>query len=134
MLNICNESKEILYLSNAYEGIAQDYGLCKTLFPPSQKWFAGKTVRVDLGFLGFDKDYPATQIALPHKRSKHKELTETQKIENKQLASERIVVEHTFGGLKRYRLLAERARFRNWTLYNTIVGVCAGLWNFYLKN
>jgi len=91
-------------------------------------------VRVDLGFLGFNKDYPEAIVNLPHKRSKYNDLTEIQKAENKVLASERIPVEHTFGGLKRYRILAERARFRNWVLYDTVLGVCAGLWNFYITN
>jgi len=91
---------------------------------------AGYKVRVDLGFLGMDKAYACQAVYLPHKRSKNKDITAIQKTENKQLAQERICVEHCFGGLKRYRALADRARCRDWGLYDLMLGVCAALWNF----
>ncbi|MCP4441275.1 MAG: transposase family protein, partial [Aureispira sp.] len=47
---------------------------------------------------------------------------------------ERIFVEHSIGGMKRYRILADRLRNRTMTLYNLALETVAGLWNFYLKN
>jgi hypothetical protein len=73
-------------------------------------------------------------IAIPHKKSKTKPLTDNQKGENKLMASERIKVEHSIGGLKRYRILSDRLRTHLIDLYDDILGVCAGLWNFYLAN
>ena len=55
------------------------------------------------------------------------------KAENKILASKRIVVEHALAGLKRYRILSDRLRMHDLGFYDVILGVCAGLWNFYLS-
>jgi len=105
----------------------------KKEFPPEQGWFKNFTVRVDLGFLGIDKDYEIKQLLLPHKKKKNQGLDEGQKKENRSQASERIFVEHAIGGMKRYRILSDRLRVKDIQLYNDVLGVCAGLWNFYLS-
>lgn len=101
-------------------------------FPPTEDWFATLRVRVDLGFLGMEKDYKCQELFIPHKKPKKQELTGEQKEENKELARKRIVVEHALAGLKRYRILSDRLRLHNFATYNVILGVCAGLWNYYL--
>jgi len=88
---------------------------------------------VDLGFLGIEKEYVGKEILIPHKKPRKQERTPAQKAENKFLASQRIVVEHAHAGLKRYRILADRLRMHNFVLYDVVLGVCAGLWNFYLS-
>jgi hypothetical protein len=50
------------------------------------------------------------------------------------MASERIKVEQSMSGLKRYRILSERLRTQLLDFYDKIVAVCAGLWNFYLSS
>jgi hypothetical protein len=130
---MCNPRKRILYLSNCWVGKAQDYGIFKAEFPPEQDWFSNVTVRFDLGFFGFEKDYKCKEAFLPHKKPKKQELTPEQKAENKALASKRIVVEHSIAGLKRYRILSDRLRMHDLDLYNQVLGVCAGLWNFRLS-
>lgn len=105
----------------------------KEEFPPGQSWFTNLNVRVDLGFFGFAKDYECKKLYLPHKKPKKQELTAEQKADNKLLASERIVVEHSIAGLKRYRILSDRLRMRDFDLYNQVLGICAGLWNFRLS-
>ena len=65
---------------------------------------------------------------------KNNPLTDTQKDENTRMASLRIKVEHSIGGMKRYRILSDRLRNHLIDLYDDILGVCAGLWNFYLAN
>lgn len=105
----------------------------KREFPPEQAWFADLNVRLDLGFFGFEKDYACKKLYLPHKKPKKQELTPEQKAENKLLARERIVVEHSIAGLKRYRILSDRLRMQDLDLYNQVLGVCAGLWNFRLS-
>ena len=104
----------------------------KEEFPPEQAWFKNFKVRVDLGFLGIEKDYVCKELLLPNKKKKKQELSSEQKQENKLLASERIAVEHAIGGMKRYRILSDRLRVQDVELYNVILGACAGLWNFYL--
>ena len=106
----------------------------KAEFPPEQAWFKNFQVRVDLGFLGFEQDYVCKELLLPNKKKKKQALSPEQKNENKLLAGERIYVEPAIGGLKRYRILSDRLRVQDVKLYNVILGVCAGLWNFYLTH
>ena len=70
---------------------------------------------------------------LPQKKPKKAELSVAQKLANRELASARSSVEHSIGGLKRYRLLSERLRSKDFGFYNAALGVCAGRWNFYLS-
>jgi hypothetical protein len=86
-----------------------------------------------LGFLGIEKDYVCKEILIPHKKPRKQELSPAQKAENQVLASQRIVVEHAHAGLKRYRILVDRLRMHDFALYDIVLGVCAGLWNFYLS-
>lgn len=131
---ISTKAKEIKYISACREGRVHDYQLLKDALPPEQNWFQNFSIKVDLGYIGIIKDYVCKNIAIPHKKSKTKPLSESQKNENKQMASERIKVEHSIGGLKRYRILSDRLRIHLIDLYDDILGVCAGLWNFYLTN
>lgn len=132
-LTLSSPTKWILYLSHCWVGKTHDYGMFQQEFPPGQAWFTTFRVRLDLGFTGFDKDYKCKELFLPHKKPKKQELTAEQKAENKVLAKERVVVEHSIAGLKRYRILADRLRLRDLELYNQVLGVCAGLWNFRLS-
>ena len=102
-------------------------------FPPEQDWFKNHRVRVDLGFIGIEKNYVCKELLVPNKKKKKQELNIVQKVENKLLARERICVEHAIGGMKRYRILSDRLRVHDVSLYNVILGVAAGLWNFYLS-
>lgn len=133
MLVISSVAKVILYISRSYVGSAHDFGILKTEFPPPKPWFARFTVRLDLGFLGFAELYPCRQLYLPIKKKKKQELSPEAKDENKTQASQRVKVEHSIGGLKRYRILSDRLRMQDPKRYDTIVGICAGLWNFNLK-
>lgn len=103
-------------------------------FPPDVCWFKDKCIRLDLGYLGFDKIYDCLQVILPEKRKKGQCLSDDAKAENKHKSQERIFVEHSIGGLKRYRVLSDRLRNKKIDLYNDFLEVCAGLWNFYLLN
>ena len=55
-----------------------------------------------------------------------------QKEENRALASERMSVEQSIGRLKRYRILSDRLRCHDADFYDQVLGVCAGLGNFYV--
>ena len=131
-LVVSDLGKRIHYLSNACIGKVHDYKLMKEKFPPDKNWFRDFNIKVDLGFLGIASDYIFKTLSIPHKRPKNSDLTEEQKQENKAGSSERIIVEHSIGGLKRYRILSDRLRIHAIDFYDKILGVCAGLWNFYL--
>lgn len=101
--------------------------------PNDGVWFDDKEVYVDLGFLGIQKDYCET-VQIPYKKPKGKELTKKAKLANKEKSKDRIYVEHSIGGMKRYKILSEKSRIKSVYKYNQITGVCAGLWNFYLNH
>ena len=127
--------KHIKYLSEAYCGSSHDYAILKTELPPNEQLWSDKhNIHVYLGFLRIKKDYATEHISIPFKKSKKIELTEEQKNINKQKSSVRVKVEHSIGGLKRYRFLSDRLRCGNIQLYNIVAGVCAGLWNFCLTD
>jgi hypothetical protein len=62
------------------------------------------------------------------------ELSAEQKEYNKDLGKERIYVEHSIGGMKRYRILEHRNRVKSRKVLDQVVGVCAGLWNLLLNS
>ena len=129
-------------MSPPYCGSTHDYSMFKSEFNPQQaNWFANKKVWLDLGYLGFDKDYITQDTIIPIKRPRRKnkndpkiEFTEKQKKYNREVSSKRIYVEHAIGGLKRYRFLSDRLRCRNADFYFTVMVVCAGIWNFKLTH
>lgn len=95
-------------------------------------------MRLDLGFQGFADLYNYGELFIPFKKKRvakgqSNELSDEQKRLNKQQAKERIVVEHSIGGMKRYRILCNRLRIKTTALIDTVIGVCAGLWNFVLN-
>lgn len=127
---ISSPERQILFVSNTFLGKEHDYTLLKAEFPPSANWFKNFELRLDSGYQGFEKDYKCKKCYLPNKKKRNSELSIEQKAENKELAKERIRVEHSIGGLKRYRILSDRARIRDYQLFDQIIGVCAGLWNY----
>ena len=126
--------KTIPYISHCYEGKKHDFSLLKEEFKKDSSFFNSFNIHLDLAYLGFLNEYDCKKLFIPHKKPKNKPLTETQKQENKQMASKRVIVEHSFAGLKRFRILSDRLRLHRIDFYDDILGVCAGLWNFYLDN
>lgn len=121
-------------MSYCWVGCTHDFTMLKKEFPPKYKWFKKFNVRLDLGYQGFEKDYPCKELYLPKKKPKGGYLSEDEKASNKLKAKNRIAVEHSLSGLKRYRVLSNRLRIKDFGHYNDILEVCAGLWNFYLSH
>lgn len=129
-------------MSEPYCGSVHDYTILKSEFDPDDfTGFDQQGIYLDLGFLGIKKDYQGSEIFIPYKRKKRKstkdpiiELTQEQKEYNKSVSKIRIRVEHSIGGLKRYRFLSDKLRCRDARFYSTVMGVAAGLWNFQLKH
>ena len=111
-----------------------NFTLLKKQLPPEEAWFEGLTVRLDSGVQGFAKHYGCAKVFLPAKKPKGGSLTKNQKFRNTQQARKRVVIEHSLGGLKRYRILSDRLRMHHLEQFDGIVEVCAGLWNFCLKS
>jgi hypothetical protein len=126
-------------VSNYYPGKNVDYGILKKEFSPEKDWFKTKRILLDLGFVGFEKDYNFMEVFIGHKKPRKSkknpepELTEIEKQWNKVVAQKRIFVEHAIGGMKVFRILKNKSRLKTKELKNIILGVAAGLWNYKLK-
>jgi hypothetical protein len=89
-------------------------------------------VHIDLAFLGVPKEQPQLTMSLPEKKPKGKPLSPEAKARNRHKAQHRVLVEHAFGGVKRFRAVA--AVFRN-TLEDyadRMMLVACGLWNLHV--
>ncbi|GIW21166.1 MAG: hypothetical protein KatS3mg068_0173 [Candidatus Sericytochromatia bacterium] len=79
-----------MYVSKAYEGRIHDYKLLNKEFPNDKDWFKNLVVIADLGYLGIEKDYKCKKIIMKDKKQKQKELTRSQKLNNKKKSKMRI--------------------------------------------
>jgi IS5 family transposase len=83
--------------------------------------------RADKGFQGIAELYPNAES--PYKASKHHPLTKEQKQYNRQLAKQRIMVEHRNRECKIFRICKEQYRGKhknyekNWKLVSAIVNL-----------
>ena len=92
----------------------------------------------DLGYKGVKKDFPWLNFVVPFKRKspgrgkrdvKGEELSAGQKAFNKALAKERIVVEHTNSGVKKFLIWG--GEFRNRLKhYDVATEIVSGIVNF----
>ena len=135
-LVISDIQRRILFISHLFGGHNHDYAMMKSLFDPDLPWFKGLKVRLDLGFLGAQKEYGGSAtIMLPHKKPRKSKsnpspkLTRAQKNENRGLARIRILVEHAIGGMKHFHCLTHRIRNHSVLLLNQFLVLSAGLWN-----
>lgn len=128
-LGAVTPDRRILVLSQAYPGKAHDKGILNT--EGWAEWIPDEVkIQGDSGFQGLQNEY--VNVEIPHKKPKGGELTAEQKAENRVLAQERVVVEHAFGGLKRYGIAAQVYRNRKENFDDRSMLTAAGLWNFYL--
>ncbi len=67
-----------------------------------------KSILADSGYQGIAKLYPQAQT--PVKSSKNHKLTKEEKAVNRQLSSQRMLVENTFAKFKAFKILSSRYR------------------------
>ena len=107
-------------------GSEHDFHLFKRTFKGSPK---NVTYTVDLGYIGINGIHKNSKV--PNKKSKNHKLTEEEKEYNKELAKNRIFIEHTNGWIKRFKILS--TRFRNNLKYFTKFAVLlCGFYNCYI--
>jgi IS5 family transposase len=86
------------------------------------------TVIGDTAFDGLHNYYPQRSVGTPHKARRNHPLTADQKLANRELSSQRIVVENTLSHMKHFKVLAER--FRHTTeLYDDAFRAVVGIIN-----
>jgi len=90
----------------------------------------GSYLGQDTGFQGFE--IPSVNIIQPKKKPRGGELTEDEKERNRSISKVRVRIEHTIGGVKRYRIVKDK--LRNWkcNFRDLVMETCCGLHNFRL--
>jgi hypothetical protein len=84
-------------------------------------------IKTDKGFIGIKELYPNSEV--PYKASKNHPLSKEQKQANRQLAQERIIIEHRNRECKIFRICKERYRGKHknyektWKLVSAIVNL-----------
>jgi len=130
-----NQKGFIVHKSAHVRGSTHDYALYKHSHPDLPD---NVRLGLDLGYKGIETDYPKLNCVLPFKRKnpgrgkrgmKGAELSPEQKAFNKKLSKERVVVEHTFSRLKKFRIWADEFRNRL-KHYDKATEIVCGLVNF----
>jgi hypothetical protein len=88
---------------------------------------SGKAM-MDAGYQGIRNDVPPERVEHPFRASRGHPLTDAQKAANRVLAKVRIKIEHTFGSLKIFQVLAQVYRHRR-DQYHRCFCIVAGLTN-----
>lgn len=125
----------IVHKTSHVKGSMHDYALYQRSHPhlPSNV-----RLGLDLGYLGIKADYPNLNCVLPIKRKnpgrgkrgvKAQELSAEQKASNKELASERVIVEHANSWVKKFRIFGDEFRNRL-KRYDLVTDIVCGLVNF----
>lgn len=96
-------------------GSASDINL---LQEQQKKFAATQKFKGDKAYIG------EKNVATPHKKPKNRELSETQKQENKAFSSNRIVIEHVIRLIKVFQVAAQRFRLHPQTYQQVILTVC----------
>ncbi len=55
-MTLSTPARKLLYRSPCWVGKTHDYRMFQVEFPPAQRWFERFRLRVDLGFLGSEKE------------------------------------------------------------------------------
>lgn len=128
-LALVEPDRKILIFSHAHAGRHNDKGILNQ--EGWAEWIPDEVlIQGDLGFFGLQNE--VVNVELPHKTPRGGQLSDDQKADNRALASERVVCEHSFAGLKRYGIAHQVYRNRIEGFDDRSMVTAAGLWNFYL--
>ena len=122
---VVNTGGLIVHKTKHVRGRKHDYDVYKKdtpSMPPEIK------IEGDLGYQGMKKDFPDRKTKLPVKKKKGKSLTKKEKRYNRKLAKERIVVEHSIGKLKQFKILGTKFR-NNLRRYDDMFSIVCGFVN-----
>ncbi len=129
-LALVRPDRKILLFSHADAGRHHDKGILNQ--EGWADWIPDAVlIQGDLGFWGLQNE--VLNVEVPHKKPNGGPLTDAQKADNQALASERVVCEHSFAGLKRYGITKQVYRNRTEGFDDRSMVTAAGLWNFYLE-
>jgi hypothetical protein len=121
---LCDIVQRIWFMSASEAGSVHDKKLADEyplLLP------AGSVLRQDTGFLGH---YPAgVLVEQPYKTPRGGELSFSQRLYNRMLSGERVVIEHANSGVKRLRMLKDTVRLHGRSVRDSLLEIGCGLHN-----
>jgi hypothetical protein len=91
----------------------------------------GSVLGQDSGFQGFT--LPGVTILQPKKKPRKGVLTDEEKAENQWISHIRVLVEHSIGGVKVYRIVHDVIRHWCSDIRDQVMSVCCGLYNLRLR-
>lgn len=130
-LVVSGPDKKIEGLTDAYVGSSHDFSMFKDEKLGDD--LPSKTpVYVDTGFEGIFGEAPQANIRKPKKKKKGRKLNGGEMLGNRMISKERVKVEHSIGGLKKFRIASDK--FRGINFSNTeVFKVTSGLWNLQVE-
>jgi hypothetical protein len=122
---ITDAAQRVLYLSKTYAGSVHDKKILD-----EEEWIFPSGIRVyeDSGFEGHNPQ--DVNICRPVKKPKGKELTDEQKRTNREKSARRVIVEHSIGKIKIFRIVKDRIRIWKNDAKDLVMEICCGLHNF----
>jgi hypothetical protein len=125
---VVDANGRIWFLSATYAGRVHD----KRIADEAQYQLPeGSVLAQDSGFQGFT--LPGVIILQPKKKPKGGTLSDEEKADNQWISHIRVLVEHSIGGVKIYRIVHDV--IRHWCPYirDQVMVICCGLYNLRLR-
>jgi hypothetical protein len=125
---LVDATRRIWFLSATYEGKAHDKRIADEA---GYRLPEGSVLGQDSGFQGFT--LPGVTILQPKKKPRNGALIDEEKADNQWISHIRVLVEHSIGGVKVYRIVHDV--IRHWCPYirDQVMVICCGLYNLRLR-
>lgn len=129
---ITDKKKRIGFLSKTEGGKNHDFPMLKKYAPPDNM---PKKIKkhLDLGFKGFQDQFPGHEVSMPKRKPRTKDLTEFSKEQNKKKSAIRVLVENALAGVKRLRIVTDVFRNKKKDFDDQAMLISCGLWNYHLS-
>jgi len=125
---ITNASNRVVYLSPTHQGSTHDKRVAdEEQYTIGMPFPEHSRVYEDRGFIGLL--WNQITIERPHKKLPNQQLTREQKDENRLHAQKRVVIEHVFGRIKRFRIVKDVLRLKVHMVDDMIMQICCGIHN-----
>lgn len=125
---IVDATGRIVFLSATYAGKVHDKRIADEA---EYRLPEGSVLAQDSGFQGFS--LPGVTILQPKKKPKGGTLSADEKADNQWISHIRVLIEHSIGGVKVYRIVHDV--IRHWCPYirDQVMAICCGLYNLRLR-
>jgi DDE superfamily endonuclease len=125
---LVNAPLTILFLSDTYGGRSHDKRIADATPYPLP---AGSQLLQDLGFLAFT--LPEVEILMPTRKPPGQELSQEEKLTNRELHHRRLRIEHVNSSVKRCRIVKDRLRLWKKGIGDRVMELCCALHNFRVR-